>query len=182
MRIETPAALPEDLVEEFLKVYRAAFEPLEVRAAARQSLTDEEFVAEVNHPAVLKWVARDELDRPCGMAFVATDLAIVPWISLPYYQARFPEHYARKAIYYFGGLLVHPDHQGTTAAAELLEASLGRCAEDHAIAAFDCCAFNVEVKHFTDHIDAVCRRVAIECDLQEIDVQHYYAYDLRGRK
>lgn len=182
MRIETPAFLSEDLIEDFLKVYRAAFEPLETRAAARQSLTDEEFVEELAHPAVKKWVAWDELDRPCGMAFLTTDLTIVPWISLPYYQAHFPEHYARKAIYYFGGLLVHPDHQGTRAAVELLEASLGRCAADHAIAAFDCCGFNVEVKHFTDLIADVCRRVSIDCDLQEIDVQRYYAFDLRGAK
>lgn len=185
MRIDTPALLPDDLVEDFLKVYRAAFEPLETRAAARQSLTDDEFVEELAHPAVLKWLAWDDDHadggRPAGMAFVTTDLSIVPWISLPYYQAHFPEHYARKAIYYFGGLLVHPEYQGSSAAAELLEASLGRCAADHAIAAFDCCGFNVEVKHFTDHIAEVCRRVSIECDLQEIDVQRYYAYNLKGR-
>ncbi|MDQ1446548.1 MAG: hypothetical protein QOI20_3012, partial [Acidimicrobiaceae bacterium] len=99
MRIEIRSSLPTDMAEDFLKVYRAAFEPLETLSAVRQSLTDAEFIEEMHHPAVLKWVAWDEFDQPCGLAFMTTDLALVPWISLPYYRARFPEHYERNAIY-----------------------------------------------------------------------------------
>lgn len=182
MRIETRVSLPADMAEDFLKVYRAAFEPLEVLAAARQSLTDDEFMEEMAHPAVLKWVAWDSFDNPCGMAFMTTDLSILPWISLPYYRARFPEHFERGAIYYFGGLLVHPDYQGGAVVMPLLETVIRKIGADNAIAAFDCCGFNIDAKRFPQMIADVAARVCESVDPQEIDVQRYYAYDMRGNK
>lgn len=182
MRIETRVSLPEDMAEEFLKAYRAAFEPLEVLAAARQSLTDDEFMEEMANPAFLKWVAWDDLGKPCGMTFMTTDLSLLPWVSAPYYRAKFPEHYERGAIYYFGALLVHPDYQGSKVVIGLLEALLRKTAEDDAICAFDCCGFNIDTKPFQKMIADVAERVSVSADLQEIDVQRYYAYALRGTK
>ena len=182
MRIETRVALPEDVAEQFLKLYRAAFEPLEVLAAARQSLTDEEFLDEMAHPAVLKWVAWDDFDQPCAMAFMTTDLSILPWVSLPYYRARFPEHFDRGAIYYFGSLLVHPEHQGTQVVMDLLETVIAKIGADNAIAAFDCCGFNIDAKRFPKMIADVAAKVCVSVDPKEIDVQRYYAYDMRGVK
>lgn len=170
------------MAEDFLKVYRAAFEPLEVLAAARQSLTDDEFMEEMEHPSVLKWVAWDDFDTPIAMAFMTTDLSILPWISLPYYQAKFPEHFERKAVWYFGGLLVHPDHHGTQVVMELLETVIREIGANNAIAAFDCCGFNVDAKRFPKMIADVAARVCVSVDPQEIDVQRYYAFDMRGNK
>jgi hypothetical protein len=181
VRIETPSALPADMAEDFLKIYRAAFEPMEVLAAARQSLTDEEFLDELAHPDVFKWVAWDEFDTPCAMAFMATELSLMPWISIPYYKARFPEHYERKAIYYFGGLLVHPDYQGSSAAVDLIAAVVAKIGADNAIAAFDCCQFNVD-RRFPQMIADVAARVCVSVDPQVIDHQTYFAYDMRGVK
>ena len=181
MRIDTPAVLPADMAEDFLKLYRAAFEPMETRAAARQSLTDDEFLEEMTDTRVFKWVAWDDFGTPCAMAFMALDLSIVPWISVPYYRAKFPEHYERGAIYYFGSLLVHPDFQGTSAAPELIAAVIRKIGADNAIAAFDCCGFNVD-KGFPEMIRRVGERVLVSLDAQEIDRQHYYAYDMRGVK
>jgi hypothetical protein len=43
MRVEVLLKVPDDLVEEFYGLYRAAFEPLRTLAAARQVLTAAEF-------------------------------------------------------------------------------------------------------------------------------------------
>lgn len=182
MRIETPAVLPPDVAEDFLKIYRAAFEPLEVKAAARQSLTDEEFLEEMAHPGVFKWLVYDDFERPCALSFMTNDLTIVPWISLPYYEARYPDHYARKAIYYFGSLLVHPDYQGTTVVKDLLKVAMAKVGADDAICAFDCCAFNIDAKHFPELVAEMSREVNTFVDAQEIDVQRYYAYEMKGNK
>lgn len=182
MRIESRVSLPTDMAEDFLKLYRAAFEPLEVLAAARQSLTDEEFLDEMQHPAVRKWVAWDEFDSPAAMAFMTTDLSILPWVSLPYYRAAFPEHYERGAIWYFGSLLVHPDYQGTTAAFEIVSAAMRDLVEAEALACFDCCAFNVDIKKFPQLLEGIAHSICETVDVKEIDVQKYYAYDLRGLK
>lgn len=182
MRIETPESLPDAQVEDFLKLYRSAFEPMEVLAAARQSLTDDEFVEELTHPATFKMVCYDDADRAVGLSFMTNDLTTVQWISIPYYQARFPQHFARKAIYYNGALLVHPDYQGTSAARLLLEAVFRKCGETDAVCAFDCCGFNVDSRRFPQMIADIARSVCRSVDTQEIDVQRYYAYVTEGSK
>lgn len=182
MRIDTPEHVPPDIAEQFCKIYRKAFEPLDVKSAARQSLTDEEFLEELAHPSVFKWLAYDEFDRPCALSFMTNDLSIVPWISLPYYQARFPEHYERKAIYYFGGLVVHPDYQGTPVVKDLLRTAMAKVGRDDAICAFDCCGFNVHVKRFPELVAEMSRDVNVFVDAQELDTQTYYAYVMKGNK
>jgi hypothetical protein len=91
-RVDRTTAVPAELVEEFLAVYRAAFAPLETRAAARQSFDDDEFRDEMVDTRVLKFVAYDADGEACAMAFMATDLHAVPWISVPYFAHKFPDH------------------------------------------------------------------------------------------
>jgi len=182
VRIETPALLSDDVAEEFCKLYRTAFEPLDVLAAARQSLTDEEFLEELAHPSVFKWLVYDDFDRPCALSFMTNDLTTVPWVSIPFYKARFPDHFERKAIYYFGGLLVHPEYQGSSVVKDLLVQVMLKVGADDAICAFDCCGFNVDVKRFPKLVGDFAELVNEFVDLQEVDVQRYYAYVMKGNK
>lgn len=178
LRIEITTSLEPDVVERFLDLYREAFAPLEVQSAARQSLTDGEFREEMAHPAVVKWLGY--LDgEPVAMMFFSKDLSILPWISEPYFAHHFPDHYARGAIYYFGALLVQPDHRGGRVVKAMLEAGSRQIASDDAIAAFDCCAFNVAEVRLPEMIARIAGRL---CDVttHDIDTQHYYAYELRN--
>src|SRR3712207_1893444 len=108
-RVDRLTAIPVEMAAEFLEVYRAAFAPLEKLAAARQSLTNDEFLEEMVDPSVVKFVARDAEGNAVGLAFMATDLTKVPWISVPFFEAQFPDHMARQAVFYFGAMLVRPD-------------------------------------------------------------------------
>jgi hypothetical protein len=163
------------VAEEFLGIYRSAFLPLERLAPARQSLTDDEFMAEMSDDRVLKFVCNDQEQATVALGFMATELSVVPWISPPYYEARFPDHYARRAIYYFGAMLVRPDRQGGSWATMLLTEMSKMVMADSAIAAFDCCAYNVTVLRLPELIATVGQRLG-RVETIELDSQQYFAY------
>ena len=89
-------------------LYRPAFEPLKVRSAARQVLTRGEFLEQMRDERVDKYVAWENGSEPIGMITLTRHLESVPWISPDYFAARYPEHWARNAIYYIGFILAHP--------------------------------------------------------------------------
>jgi hypothetical protein len=177
--VERLTAISPSLTEEFLAVYRAAFAPLEVLAPARQALTDDEFRDEMTDPRVVKFVAYDEHGEATAMSFMALDLAVVPWVSVPYYAARYPEQHARGAIYYVGALLVRPDRQGGPWVKVVVDDVLRYGAERRGVVAFDCCGFNAEVVKLPETIARVAHRIAY-AETVELDAQRYYAYDMAG--
>lgn len=180
-RVDVVDAVPAEVAEEFLEIYRAAFEPLVTRSPARQWLTDEEFRHDMDDPSVLKFVGRSMTDEIVALAFMSTDLATVPWISEPYFAHRFPEHYARGHIYYFGAMLVRPDRQGGPWAKYLLDHLFHYVAERRGIGCFDCCAFNVDTVALPELIArAGHRNVRFEMEL--LDQQSYYATIVEGFK
>ena len=160
---------------EFLSIYRSAFLPLERRAPARQSLTDDEFIMEMEDERVLKFVCNARDGTTVALGFMATDLSVVPWISPPYYQTKFPDHYARRAIYYIGSLLVRPDCQGGSWATMLLSEMSKTVMAASAIAAFDCCEYNVTVARLPELIATVGQRLG-RVETIELDSQQYFAY------
>jgi hypothetical protein len=173
--------VPEDVVEDFLQIYRDAFAPLAVRSAARQSHTDEEFRHEMHDPSVLKFVALDGNDEIVGLSLVATDISTVPWISVPYYRERFPEHLAEGRLFYFGAMLVRPDRQGGPWAKFVLDHIFNFLAERSAIGAFDCSQFNSEVIGLPNLIERAGHRIA-RFELAHLDRQDYFALIVEGLK
>jgi hypothetical protein len=172
-------AVPDELVEPFLEVYKAAFAPLATRAAARQSLTDEEFREEMRDARVTKLVAFDADDVAGAMVIVATDLTLVPWISVPYYATRYPEQFARGAVYYVNAAVVRPERQGGPWAKAVLDELYRFVAENRAVMAFDACGFNVDIVKLVEATSRAAQRIA-HVDAAELDQQRYYAFDMVG--
>jgi hypothetical protein len=175
MLITMERKLDEATTDDFLVLYREAFAPLAEKAAARQSLTDDEFREEMTEESVLKFVAWDDARGAVALAFVATDLSVIPWISVPYFAARFPEEYARGALYYFGALLVRSDRRGGTASMQLLKELTRFVSMNRGIAAFDCCQYNEETIGLPELVAAGGRQVC-EIDTRPLDSQRYFAY------
>ncbi len=173
--VQAVTTVPEELAKDFLSIYRSAFLPLDRLAPARQSLTDDDFMREMRDERVLKFVCRDGNDITVALGFMATDLAAVPWISAAYYESRFPDHYKRGAIYYFGSLLVRPGRQGGPWATVILSEMSKRIMDDHAIAAFDCCAYNVSVLRLPELIATVGQRLG-RVETLELEPQQHFAY------
>ena len=55
-----------------------------------------------------KYVAWEGDGEPIGIITVTRHLDAVPWISPEYYADRYPEQWARNAVYYLGFTLAHP--------------------------------------------------------------------------
>ena len=164
-----------DVAKEFLAVYRAAFEPLEHLSPARQALSDAEFLLAMDDESVVKFVGLDRSGEPCAMALMATELTTVPWISVPYFAARFPDHYRRGTVYYFHAILVRPEHQGGPWARVLLEELIKMLADQGAVGAFDSCSYTVDVTRLPEMIARVSKRLC-HLDPVELDRQHYFGY------
>lgn len=169
--VEKVSIVDPDLAERFRVMYRISFAPLETLTPVRQGLTDEEFMDQMYNPSVIKFIAWDEDDQPAALAFMATDLAAVPWISVPYFRARFPEHFARGAIYYFGAMLVSPEHRGGPYATRVLRAIGRTVLADRAIAVFDCCEYNVDRK-----LPDFVARIATWMTSVELEAQRFFAF------
>lgn len=179
MRVTTETVIDDSTTERFLELYRAAFDPLVPLAAARQSLTDDEFREEMVDPSVLKYVGWDGSGVPVALVMIATDLGHVPWISPEFWARRYPDHYRRGAIHYYGALLVSPTVRGGPWAARMLAEATRYTAALPGIAAFDCCRYNVDEVHLPELIASIAERI---CHLEtvEVDVQRYYAFISHG--
>lgn len=176
--ITVETRLDHETSESFRRVYRAGFDPIAPLAAGRQSLTDEEFRAEMVDPAVLKFLGRDVDGQAVALLTASTDLSHMAWLSPAFYEQRFPDHAARRAIFYVGSLVVHPEAGGRSWMRRLT-AEMSRYANDRSgIVAFDCCQHNID-SGFPQHLEWIAQKVG-HAELQVIDTQEYYAYVFPG--
>jgi hypothetical protein len=141
MKITIERALDPAHVERVYGFYRAAFEPLVARAAAKHVLSPGEFAGEMADARIDKYVAWDADGRPGTLACLTTDLTAVPWIEPGYYAARYPEHVAQGRLYYLGYLVADPAGQ-IRAGSVITEMIIERCTTERAVLAWDVCAYN----------------------------------------
>ncbi|MBK5224433.1 MAG: hypothetical protein JJE52_16480 [Acidimicrobiia bacterium] len=179
MRVTIETVIDAPTTDQFLELYRAAFDPLDGLAAGRQALSDEEFREEMELESVLKFIGWDRRERPAAMVVIATDLDVVPWISPEFWRRRFPEHAERNAIFYFGALLVSPTVRGGPWAHRMLSETVKYTARNRAVAAFDCCRHNVESVELPRMVADVAHALSY-ADTELVDTQSYYAYNLHG--
>ncbi len=173
MRLTVEQVLDAATITTLYRQYVEAFGPVRTLAAARHVLTAEEFAAEMTDRRINKYVAWAD-DGPVGVTTLATDLAAVPWISQEYYAARFPDHYARGAIFYLGISFVDPARrrQFPGAYVRMMRAALSGMDELRAVVAYDVCAYN-EIHGSGRNVAAVSR--LDESSIVRLDTQVYSA-------
>jgi hypothetical protein len=134
-----------DRIDHFYRFYRAAFEPLRPRAAARHVFTRDEFAAEMRDERIDKYVAWDS-GAAVGLTTLTDDLDSLPWIEPAFYLERHPRQAARRAVYYLGYTLVDPDPRAHTFQAfrSMAHALLERVAAQHGVLAYDVSGYNTE--------------------------------------
>lgn len=173
-RVTLERGVPDHVVDAFLPVYRTSFEHLATRSAAKQVLSDGEFVALVTSPRTVKTCAWDR-DELVGMALMAHDLTLVPWVSIPFFAQRWPGELAEGRLGYLLTILVHPDHRDGPWMRLMIETLALHSATRHVQMAFDCCGFNIDTVDVPAMIKALGERFA-RIETERIDMQHYYAY------
>jgi hypothetical protein len=162
----------------YYQLYRSTFGALETRAVARQLLHEHEFMEEMRDPRVHKYVAW-EGDEVIGMSTLTSDLETVPWISPAYFAHRYPEHSARRAVYYLGFTLVHRQRRQTRIFRAMVERIVELLVERRAVCAWDICAHNDELLGLNDNIERILHGCA-EVTVAPIDRQTYYASTFHG--
>jgi hypothetical protein len=130
---------------------------------------------------VLKFVGWDRNGDPAAMLILATDLRHVSWISQEFYESRYPEQAARKAIFYVVAALVRPTARGSLWFRAVLLESIKYAASRRGVGCIDCCQHNVENVQIPRIVDRLSASVA-EVEPQEIDTQSYFAYVYHGLK
>ena len=158
--------------EALYRLYRPAFEPLKVRSAARQVLTRSEFFQQMLDERVDKYVAWEK-GEPIGMITLTRCLESVPWISPDYFAARYPEHWARNAIYYLGFVLAHPRNRRTPFLETIIHGCIEPLVSEKAVIAYDMCDYNMEVLRSATRIADVIGRHS-DTEPEALDCQHYY--------
>jgi hypothetical protein len=159
--------------ESLYRLYRRAFGPLRSRAAARQVLTRNEFLAQLEDHRIDKYVAWEGDVEPIGIVTVTRNLDAIPWISPEYFADRFPEQWARKAIYYLGFTLVRPATRRTSFLDTIVRLCVEPLVAEKAVIAYDVCSYNNDVLGFSTRIAEVLRRFS-HSQPQELDSQIYY--------
>ena len=161
------------VAESLYRLYRRTFDPLRPRAAARQVLNQNEFFAQLEDSRIDKYVAWESDADPVGIVAVTRDLEAVPWVSPEYYAHRFPEQWARNAVYYLGFTLVRPATRRTSFLDTIVRLSVEPLVAEKAVIAYDVCSYNDDVLGFSERIAEVLRRIS-DSPPQELDSQTYY--------
>lgn len=167
--------------ERMLACHRKAFTHLDPLAVEPQSLPDELFLSLLASPDVLEFTARAEDGYPTALIMSTPDLDLIPWIQPTFYARRYPEHYARDAVFYVPCLQIDPDFRGGPLLHAIIETFALYIGGHRGIIAFDTCQWdidNVAVPQFIERIgtmtvDAVC---------EEIDSQRYYGFNVTAIK
>lgn len=160
------------LIAEFFDLYNLAFEPLKKRSVARQVLTEAEFTEQMLDERVVKYVARGEHGQALGLTTLTNELDSVPWVSPEYFVEHYPEHSARDAVYYLGFTLAHPSQRHLRFIETIIMVGLQNLALEHAVVAYDVCAFNNLELKFNERVAGALRNFP-GAKFELVDTQYY---------
>jgi hypothetical protein len=166
-------AVAPELTLAFYELYEAAFAPLRIRSMARQCLNESEFAAQMTNDAVVKYVAWDVAGNPVGLCALTRQLESVPWISPDYFAHRFPQQWARNAVWYLNFVLAHPSQRHGRFLDQLVEVGVGELVDQGAVCGYDMCAYNDEVLGLGRRLAERFQRTT-GATPRMVDTQNYY--------
>lgn len=171
-------AIPEHTATRFWAIYDAAFRPTRVASPCRQFFREHEFHEAMSDPRILKFV-RWAQGEPTSIGLVARDLEAVEWIAPEYFAARFPDHYRRKAIYYYMAILTDPSCQGQKHVSEIVDHFVAFLDERDGMVAFDS---RTEIATFL--VDFLLERANLRTAVTTatLEAQHYFAMGREGHR
>jgi hypothetical protein len=166
-----------DTAEALWDLYRIAFAGLRSRAAGRQLLSRPEFILEILDPRVVKYVARSADGRVVGLCTLSNDLATMPWISPEFYRNRYPAHFARRAVFYFGLAVVQADARSSRAFSEMVATLARDVAAANGVLVGDMCRFNADEMYLARTVTSMLERAWGSVRAVELDRQLYLAWE-----
>src|SRR4051812_17824553 len=154
-------------------LYLDTFGEMAAKAVNRHLLYEHEFMEQMHDDRVMKYLVRGHDGSTMAMCTLTNDLSTVPWISPDYYAHNYPDHTARKAVYFLGFILVGHEHRRSHVFGRLVEEVALTLVDQDAICGYDICGFNLEERQMADAIARVLNDVGA-IDVREEDVQTFY--------
>ncbi|MFG2042230.1 hypothetical protein [Dactylosporangium sp. NPDC048998] len=177
MTVKVVAEVDSDQRETAWALYSTAFAELNTLAVQRHLMYRHEFDDVMADPRVDKYLYLDSDGTLLGLATYTNDLDAVPLISPPYFQRRWPQHYAEQRIWYCGFVATDADARAAVAFGELVTAMYHTAAAHNGLIALDFCHRTDEVRRMSRVVRLMLHRLAGDVNAQRIDEQQYWLYE-----
>lgn len=161
-------------VDEAWALYTDIFTDINALAAQRHLMTVDEFTGVYHDPHVLKFYVHDDAGNLAGMAVLTQQLEAWPLISPQFFARRWPEHYARRAIWYAGFVGVLPQH--AYGFRELVTTMYTHIISNNGIAVMDCCTYNMTQRRLPAVTLKLLGWLNPAADMEIADTQTFVAY------
>jgi hypothetical protein len=180
MTVKVVDVLHGSLLEDAWSLYHEAFEELNAFAVQRHLMYRTEFDDVMLDQRVQKYLCLADDDTLCGMSTYTNDLDSMPLISPPYFERRWPQHYAERRVWYCGFVAVHPNGRTANAFGELVEAMYLVAAAQNGIIALDMCRHNDQQRRLSRVVPLMLHRLSGDVRTERMDEQSYWLYEFRA--
>jgi hypothetical protein len=174
MRVRRLAIVDSSRADELWELYQKAFTPLARKAAERQIIPRDEFLADMRDARIWKYVGYDAEGKAIGLAVLTRHLETNPWINVEFFAHRWPREHEEGRIYYLGYILIDPAQRRPGLYLDLLRPMAVTLSQANAVMGFDVSQASKEVlsflRPFTRHV-----RDEVVPQFVTIDAQAYYA-------
>lgn len=178
MNIKVVDLVHDELAEEAWRLYSTAFEELNTLTVQRHLMYRSEFIEVMGDERVQKYLAIDDEDGTLrGLSTYTNDLDAMPLISPPYFQRRWPKHYAERRIWYCGFVAVQDDKRAAQAFGDLVEAMYLVAATQNGIIGLDICRHNDEARRMSRVVRLMLHRLSGDVRAERMDEQAYWIYE-----
>lgn len=158
-------------------LYHDAFSTAEVLAVERHLMRRSEFDEVMADPRWGKYRAVDHEGALAGLATITTAFEAMPLIAPEYFDARWPELYAQRRIFFVGFAATHPNRRWTSALASITRLVGSQVADVDGLLVLDMNR-NRAQRRLPEFVLTQFRHVAgDDVQLATLDEQVYYAYE-----
>ncbi len=167
------------LADRLWVLYEVAYHPISEAVVSREVLRRTEFDDVLRDPTFRIWLLWDG-EEPIGMCVIATDLTHSRYLSLAYFESRYPNHARNGTVHYIYWVVVHPGREARGAIVTLARECLALEAEDGVLLVFDTPQTNERSPGggFVRMMERLAQMVGAAAPVQLLEVQRYYAIDL----
>ncbi len=176
-RVTTEHHIDDELRGRLLGMYEESYDALRRMSPVRQYYERHELVEALVDSRMLKFILWED-NRQVGFAVVTTELQLVPWIEVAFYEDMFPVQYRERKLYYFCGFCIDASEQGEGRARELSKWIINHVAP-RGVALFDSSHL------INEPIVALVTSEGVkqlEIEHRELGTQHYHAVRALGFK
>lgn len=148
MSVAVMSEVPDDAYDDLWEMIQTGFQDLNRKSYEKQDMTQSELFEDLRSNQVLKYIARDQKQRPVGLLTVHAGLDDVTWTDTTKLMQKQNEVDPDATPYYVGTIVVPVNERGSEAATNLIRAALlhfkqtNNKRQEDSIVFFDCAEAN----------------------------------------